>query len=350
MGESQKSSSRGVVIFIIVVLSALGIWFFYIKGAKVLDVSSSKDDLVCSNAIEWPNELKKSDPLTRMKSYCKGGVFDLNWDRSSSNCTAYLSASASLKCSEATFKRRRQAARAEKLAAVREWEAEVKREVLNNPALEIESEGSDVELLKTIGARIADTREKPLYKGDFEFYLYEASGELDDLNNNAFAIPGGAIFMGRVLFRSLDEAEAAFVLGHEIAHVEWFSFSGAILRLVNESLLSKLKGVLLSLCEGPMDEVVADRYALRYMAQAGYDVSAPARLFWRPLRDGLDLKDYSMFVSHPPSTMRASYVYLEARKHLSPPRPMYRGSADQTGVWDGSFSDEDRARCRYQND
>jgi hypothetical protein len=76
------------------------------------------------------------------------------------------------------------------------------------------------------------------------------------------------------------------------------------------------------------------------------EVSAPARLFWGPLRDGEDLSEYSMFDSHPPSTMRASYVYLEAKKHLKPPHPMYRGSADQIGVWDGSFLDEAIASCR----
>ena len=53
------------------------------------------------------------------------------------------------------------------------------------------------------------------YAGNFHFYL------LDDPETiNAFALPGGQIFITAGLYRRMQtEAELAGVLGHEIGHV-----------------------------------------------------------------------------------------------------------------------------------
>ncbi len=45
-------------------------------------------------------------------------------------------------------------------------------------------------------------------------------GVLDDGDLNAFAVPGGGILVTRGLLDSADDEELAFVLGHELAHLE----------------------------------------------------------------------------------------------------------------------------------
>ena len=57
--------------------------------------------------------------------------------------------------------------------------------------------------------------ERSPYVGNFHFYLLA-----DDQTINAFALPGGQIFITRALFDRLEnEAQLAGVLGHEIGHV-----------------------------------------------------------------------------------------------------------------------------------
>ena len=65
-----------------------------------------------------------------------------------------------------------------------------------------------------VGKKLVDNsiaRETP-YKYDFHLLA-------DDRTINAFALPGGQIFITYALFSKLSEAQLAGVLGHEIAHV-----------------------------------------------------------------------------------------------------------------------------------
>jgi predicted Zn-dependent protease len=63
-----------------------------------------------------------------------------------------------------------------------------------------------------LGKRMADQSERPNLP--WEFHV------VDDASVNAFAIPGGFIYVTRGLMTSInDEAELATVLGHEIGHV-----------------------------------------------------------------------------------------------------------------------------------
>lgn len=50
-------------------------------------------------------------------------------------------------------------------------------------------------------------------------YRYEFHLLADDQTINAFALPGGQIFITYALFKKLNEAQLAGVLGHEIGHV-----------------------------------------------------------------------------------------------------------------------------------
>ncbi|MDR3638201.1 MAG: M48 family metallopeptidase [Isosphaeraceae bacterium] len=136
---------------------------------------------------------------------------------------------------------------------------------------------------------LSEARSSP-YADNFHFYLLD-----DPQTVNAFALPGGQIFITEGLYDKLaDEAELAGVLGHEIGHV--------VNRHAAEQMAKGRLGEMLTLAVGigasgdrrgqsaamaaamvnqmsqlhfsRDDESEADRYGLRYMAQAGYDPSA----------------------------------------------------------------------------
>jgi beta-barrel assembly-enhancing protease len=148
-------------------------------------------------------------------------------------------------------------------------------------------------LVEQVGRELvqkSDASRSP-YAGNFNFYL------LDDRKTiNAFALPGGQIFITRALLDKLEnEAQLAGVLGHEIGHV--------INRHAAEHMATGRLGQMLTVAVGVgasdrddggrsaqmvaamvnqmsqmkfsrSDESESDQYGLRYMADAGYDPSA----------------------------------------------------------------------------
>jgi len=144
------------------------------------------------------------------------------------------------------------------------------------------------ELIRKSG--LDDAKRNP-YAGNFHFILLK-----DPETVNAFALPGGQVFITRGLFNKLEnEAQLAGVLGHEIGHV--------INRHAAEHMAKGNLGQMLTVAVGVgasdrddggrgaqmaaamvnqmsqmkfsrSDESESDQYGLRYMAQAGYDPSA----------------------------------------------------------------------------
>ena len=151
----------------------------------------------------------------------------------------------------------------------------------------------DAELVARVGHKIvaeSDAAKSP-YRDTFNFYL------LDDRNTvNAFALPGGQIFITRALYdRLANEAQVAGVLGHEIGHVVgrhsaaqmaksqlgasivtglavWASGEDGAGRYAG--MVSAVANQMAQLSYGREDEHQSDSLGLRYMAQAGYDPSA----------------------------------------------------------------------------
>ena len=137
----------------------------------------------------------------------------------------------------------------------------------------------------TIGARMAAVSDRPDIKYTFTI--------LDSPVVNAFALPGGYVYVSRGLLALADnEAELAGVLGHEIGHVtarhsaERYSRSvvvnlgagllGAVTGQRALSDLANLGGGLYLKSYSRENEFEADSLGLRYMSQAGYEPSAVA--------------------------------------------------------------------------
>ncbi len=126
----------------------------------------------------------------------------------------------------------------------------------------------------------------------FDFHLLA-----DENTVNAFALPGGQVFITAGLLKNLkSEGELAGVLGHEIGHVvgrhsaeqiakskltQGLTGAAAIAAYDPErpgtavrAAAAAMIGKLLSLRYGREDELEADRMAVRYTADAGYDPRA----------------------------------------------------------------------------
>jgi predicted Zn-dependent protease len=143
--------------------------------------------------------------------------------------------------------------------------------------------------LDAIGQRLVERSEAASTEYPFDFHLLA-----DTQTVNAFALPGGQIFITAGLLNLLDtEAEVAGVLAHEIGHVVGRHSAEQIAKSKLTQGLAGAAGVILYDPENPDsaaaaqaaavvgqvinmkygrdDELQSDRLAVRFMADAGYD-------------------------------------------------------------------------------
>ncbi len=143
--------------------------------------------------------------------------------------------------------------------------------------------------VRGIGEDLAGRSERPQLPWSFRV--------LDDPIVNAFALPGGFIFITRGILASLNsEAELAGVLGHEIGHVTARHSASQLSRrqlqqfglgvgAAVSSDLASAAGVLsaglqvLNLRYGRGDESQSDELGVRYMSRAAYDPNALVGVF-----------------------------------------------------------------------
>jgi predicted Zn-dependent protease len=128
-------------------------------------------------------------------------------------------------------------------------------------------------------------------------YPFEFTLLADDQTINAFALPGGPVFITDALFSRLQtEGQLAGVLGHEIGHVvarhgaEHIAqqelqqgLTGALVMATYDpndpstqrtAEVALLIGQLVTLKYGRDDELQADMLGVRFMSEAGYDPRA----------------------------------------------------------------------------
>lgn len=134
-------------------------------------------------------------------------------------------------------------------------------------------------LMDAVGNRLVQNsiaRETP--------YRYQFHLLADDQTINAFALPGGQIFITYALFTRLNEAQLAGVLGHEIGHVIgrhsaeriaesnfWKTVAmGATVGADAGSVVSSI-GQSTLLTNGREDELESDKLGVLLMIRAGYE-------------------------------------------------------------------------------
>src|SRR5690606_19855639 len=148
--------------------------------------------------------------------------------------------------------------------------------------------------VQEIGQRLLDRLEENLraqgrhnpYRDSFRFTLLA-----DPQTVNAFALPGGPVFITQALYDKLTtDGQVAGVLGHEIGHVRsrdsnkqmarqgmFQGVAGAIGVLggdVNSARMGQMISSVLSTRYGRDAELESDRWGVRIAAMAGYDPRA----------------------------------------------------------------------------
>jgi predicted Zn-dependent protease len=152
---------------------------------------------------------------------------------------------------------------------------------------------------------------------DYEFYVLDDSQTI-----NAFALPGGPIFITEALLARLEtEGQLAGVLAHEITHVvarhsaEQIAkqrltqgLTGAAVIAAydpndpstqNTAQVALLIGQLVNLKFGRDDELESDRLGVRWMSDAGYDPNSMVSVMQILAEAGGPNRQPEFFATHP---------------------------------------------------
>lgn len=149
------------------------------------------------------------------------------------------------------------------------------------------------ERVQRVGRKLVDDSEADETVYQFDFHLLA-----DKDTVNAFALPGGQIFITEALYRLLPaEDELAGVLGHEIGHVvgrhssEQIAksklFNGLTMAVVlatsdgqsqGNAQLAQLVNQVVTTKYGRSDEIESDRLGVKFLIQSGYRPEALIRV------------------------------------------------------------------------
>src|SRR5918995_1097554 len=196
--------------------------------------------------------------------------------------TVFVTVSAACATNPVTGKRQMTLlSEAEELAIGQQQDAEIRREmgVYDDPALQ--------RYVEDIGQQLARVSHRPNLPWSFTV--------VDNPAINAFALPGGYIYLTRGILAYLDdEAELAGVLGHEIGHVTARHAAQAYTRQAQAGIGLAILGIfvpsaapftelgsaglsVLFLRHGREAELEADRLGVEYGSGAGYDPAGVPR-------------------------------------------------------------------------
>lgn len=156
---------------------------------------------------------------------------------------------------------------------------------------EAESSDPKARLVETVGRKVAQNSDAARSPYVFDFHLLR-----DPETLNAFALPGGQVFITYGLLTKLeDEDQLAGVLGHEIGHVvnrhgaehmatgqlgQLLTMAAGVAATDEEgrgqraAMVAAMINQMVQLKYSRSDELEADRVGMDYMRQAGYDPSA----------------------------------------------------------------------------
>lgn len=218
----------------------------------------------------------------------------------------------------------------DELRVGREGDAEVRKEYQTYPAPDLQK------YVDQIGQRLARNSHRAGLAYRFTV--------LDSPEVNAFALPGGYVYITRGIMAYLNsEAELAAVLGHELGHItarhgvqQYTAAQAANIGVAigsiflpelasgaGQSIVNLLGNALLS-GYGREHELEADRLGAEYLSRAGYDSQAMIRvigvlknqeLFDAEVarQEGREPRAYhGLFASHPDNDTRLQQVVAEA--------------------------------------
>lgn len=193
--------------------------------------------------------------------------------------------------------------------------------------------------IQSVGARTAAFAHRKL---PYRFHCIPDSGFV-----NAFALPGGPVFMGAGLLSLMHtEDELSATLGHEIEHIDHYHCAErvqleAVIRHVPLGELVGLPVAIFVAGYGKDQELEADREGMRLATAAGYSPLGAIRLFEAfdrlyptataaqpgdPSEEASDVAWKTLagyFRSHPSNAERIRQLQnLIARDHLPASRPL----------------------------
>ena len=213
---------------------------------------------------------------------------------------------------------------AEELAVGQQQDAEIRREmgVYNDSNLQ--------RYIQDVGQRLAATSHRPNLPWTFTV--------VDTPEINAFALPGGFVYITRGILPYLDdESELAGVLGHEIGHVTARHAAKAYTREAEADIGLTILGIfvpgtqpfadlsatglgVLFLKNSRSDELEADRLGVEYGSKAGWDPEAVPRFLATLQRvDSLSEHGWPNWLStHPAPESRVEKATPVASKFTGP--------------------------------
>ncbi len=181
-------------------------------------------------------------------------------------------------------------------------------------------------LVKKIGQQIVERSPASKSPYKFDFHLLA-----DTRTINAFALPGGQIFITEALLQLLrTPGELAGVLGHEIGHVvarhsaEHIAkqkltqgLTGAAVMAADPSMqgahMAQLVANLIGMKYGRQDELESDSLGLRWMASAGYDPRALLGVMEVLEKSAGGGRQPEFFSTHPNPGNRAGRIKAELK-------------------------------------
>lgn len=237
-------------------------------------------------------------------------------------------------------------------------------------------DGEIVTYVQSVGNKIVKVIGTTLY--DYQFFV------IDRPDVNAFAVPGGYVFLYRGLIEILhNEGEMASIIGHELAHIQARHVERSIQqsRVLNiATVLGTLAGAFLGLGGNAASAIMmgsvagaqsmqlkysraneeeADELGFRYVCDAGYDpihiVNAMQALNQQRLPSSSRIPSY--LSTHPDVTERVQYlqVMVQDYRKKNPEVQKKQAPADEEFAFVraalvSEYSDHDKAMERLQSE
>jgi beta-barrel assembly-enhancing protease len=175
------------------------------------------------------------------------------------------------------------------------------------------------QLLKALDDKLAEQGRSNPYRDDFKFTLLA-----DPQTVNAFALPGGQVFITAALFRDLEtEGQLAGVLGHEMGHVierhgnqrmaqnqlfQGLAAAGGVAGGDQQSAqMAQAVAQMVQMKYGRHDELESDKWGVRLTALAGYDPNAMIGVM-EVLEKAGGEGPPEFFSTHPKPANRVAYI------------------------------------------